>query len=105
MVDAWGLKKGMKVNATKVVEVPETQVAQQRKVTGQMPPPPPPPPPADVPMLIVVAEPAMPAEAAPVVTEAPAALPKTGSELPLIGLIGALSLLSGLGLRAIRKAA
>jgi LPXTG-motif cell wall-anchored protein len=103
MVDAWGLKKGMKVNATKVVEVPETQVAQQRKVTGQMPPPPPPPP-ADVPMLIVVAEPVMPAEAAPVVTEAPAALPKTGSELPLIGLIGALSLLSGLGLRAIRKA-
>src|SRR4030088_1481454 len=27
MVDAWGLKKGMKIAATKVVEVPETVVA------------------------------------------------------------------------------
>jgi LPXTG-motif cell wall-anchored protein len=105
MVDAWGLKKGMKVSATKVVEMPETQVAQQRKLTGTMPPPPAPPP-ADVPMLIVVAVPVMPAEAAPVVAEAaPAALPKTGSELPFFGLIGALSLLGGLGLRVIRKAA
>jgi len=37
-----GLKKGMKISATKVVEVPETVVAQQRKVTGSSPPPPPP---------------------------------------------------------------
>jgi len=105
-VDAWGLKKGMKVSATKVVEMPETQVAQQRKLTGTMPPPPAPPP-ADVPILVVVAAPMpMPAPAAPVVAEAaPAALPKTGSELPLFGLIGALSLLGGLGLRVIRKAA
>ncbi len=41
---------------------------------------------------------------APTVAEAaPPTLPKTGSELPLFGLLGALSLLSALGLRVIRK--
>src|SRR5271167_579266 len=30
MVDAWGLKKGMTVNATKVVQAPATVIAQQR---------------------------------------------------------------------------
>lgn len=98
MVDAWGLKKGMKISATKVVEVPETVVAEQRRVTGTMPPPPPPPP-ADVPVLVVeeVVVPVEVAQAAP-----PAALPKTGSELPLIGMLGLLSLASSLGLRTAR---
>jgi len=104
MVDAWGLKKGMKVSATKVVEEPMTVVNQQRKLTGQMPPPPAPPP-ADVPILVVVEE-APPQPAAPAVAEAaPAALPKTGSELPLYGLLGVLSLALAFGLRVIRKAA
>jgi LPXTG-motif cell wall-anchored protein len=98
MVDAWGLKKGMKISATKVVEVPETVVAQQRKVTGSSPPPPPPPP-ADVPVLVAVVV-AAPVEVA---QAAPAELPKTGSELPLIGLLGLLSLASSLGLRTARK--
>jgi LPXTG-motif cell wall-anchored protein len=102
MVDAWGLKKGMKISATKIVEEPITQVQQQAKLTGQMPPPPQPPP-ADVPILVVLAEP----QAAPPTTTAeaapPPALPKTGSALPLIGLIGLLSLLSAFGLRGIRK--
>ena len=99
MVDAWGLKKGMTVNATKVVESPTVVVAQKAKLTGEMPPPPPPPP-ADVPILVVeeVAAPAQVAQAAP----APA-LPKTGSELPLIGLLGLLSLACSLGLRAARN--
>src|SRR5437016_3987520 len=92
--DAWGLKKGMKVSATKVVEEPQTVVEHQRQVTGSMPPPPPAPP-ADVPILIAVAEPA-PAPASP------AELPKTGSLLPLIGLLGSLLLLASLGLKAIR---
>jgi RNase P/RNase MRP subunit p29 len=97
-VDAWGLKKGMVVNATKVVEEPLTVVGQQRQLTGSMPPPPPPPPP-DVPILVAVAEPApAPAPAAP-----PAELPKTGSMLPLIGLLGSLSFLSSIGLKVIRK--
>ena len=102
MVDAWGLKKGMTVSATKVVEVPETVVTQQAKVTGSMPPPPPPPP-ADVPILVAVVVPeAPPAAAAPAAPAA--ALPKTGSFLPLLGLLGILSLSSSLGLRVFRRA-
>jgi LPXTG-motif cell wall-anchored protein len=97
-LDAWGLQKGMIVSATKVVEVPQTVVTQQAKLTGQMPPPPPAPP-ADVPIL-VVEEVAVPVQVA---QAAPAALPKTGSQLPLIGLLGLLSLASSLGLRAARK--
>ena len=93
MVDAWGLKKGMKVSATKVVEAPETVIAQQRKLTGTMPPPP--PPPADVPILVVE-------EVAPPVQVASATLPKTGSPLPLIGFLGLLSVTSAFGLKALR---
>jgi len=93
--DAWGLKKGMTISATKVVEVPEEEISQQRSVTGTAPPPPPAPA-ADEPILIAVAAPAPAAE------EAPASLPATGSPLPLIGLLGVLSLFSGLGLKVIR---
>src|ERR1700746_809287 len=79
--DAWGLKKGMTVSATKVVEEPITVVEHEKQLTGSMPPPPPPPP-ADAPILIAEASPA-PAPAAE-----PTELPKTGSLLPLIGLLG-----------------
>jgi LPXTG-motif cell wall-anchored protein len=99
MVDAWGLKKGMNVTATKVVEEPVTEVEKQRKLTGTMPPPPPAPP-ADVPILVAQATPAE-APAAP--AAAPEKLPKTGSELPLFGLLGFLSLAAGLGLKAFRE--
>jgi len=100
MVDAWGLKKGMTISATKIVETPLDVVSQTRKVTGSSPPPPPPPPPADAPILVVEEAPA-PAQVAQ--APAPAELPKTGTELPLIGLLGFLSLASSLGLRAVRK--
>jgi len=96
MVDAWGLKKGMRVSATKVVEVPATDIDKQVKLTGKLLPPPPPPPP-DVPILVVEEAPVEVAAAAP----APA-LPKTASPLPLIGLLGFLSLASSLGLKAFR---
>ena len=96
--DAWGLKKGMTISATKIVEEPISVIEQQRKVTGSMPPPPPAPP-ADAPILIASAEPT-PAPAAPA---APTELPKTASLLPLIGLLGSLALLSSFGLRAIRS--
>jgi hypothetical protein len=99
MVDAWGLKKGMKISATKVVESPVTVVAEQAKLTGEMPPPPPPPP-ADVAILVVEEEAPAPVE----VAQAPAPqLPKTGSQLPLVGMLGLLFLASSLGLRATRK--
>jgi len=93
--DVWGLKKGMKVSATKIVEEPVTVAEHQRQLTGSMPPPPPPPP-ADEPILIAAATP-------PPAPAAPAELPKTGSLLPLIGLLGSLSFLSSIGLDAIRR--
>src|SRR6516164_10716768 len=43
--DAWGLKEGMVVTATKIVEEPTTVVTKQKVVAGTMPP--------DVPVLIV----------------------------------------------------
>jgi hypothetical protein len=51
MVDAWGLKPGMNITATKVVEFSTMEVEQQRKLTGSMPPPPPSPP-ANAPILV-----------------------------------------------------
>ena len=102
MVDAWGLKKGMTVSATKVVEQPETVVTQQAKLTGKMPPPPPPPP-ADQPILVAVMVP-VPAPAAAPAPAAPAPeMPKTGSELPLTALFGLLSLAGSAGTRLYRK--
>jgi LPXTG-motif cell wall-anchored protein len=99
--DVWKLKKGMQVTATKVTEVPETVIDRQRKLTGSMPPPPPPVP-ADTPILIARAEaPAAPA-ATPTAT-APAELPKTGSPVPLIGLLGLLLTGSSLSFRFIRR--
>jgi LPXTG-motif cell wall-anchored protein len=100
MVDAFGLKKGMNVSATKIVEEPVTVVEHERQVTGKMPPPPPAPP-ADVPILVVVAVPVP----APAATEAPAKLPKTGTELPFVALIGLLCLTVSFGLRLFRRSA
>jgi hypothetical protein len=96
-VDAFGLKKGMMVSATKIVEEPVTVVEHQKQLTGSMPPPPPSPP-ADAPILVAVAEPT-PVPAAAAAPE----LPKTGSVLPLVGLLGSLSFLCSLGLGVIRK--
>jgi hypothetical protein len=100
--DAFGLKKGMKVDAQQVVEESETQIAQEVKRTGVMPPPPPAPAP-DVPVLVAAAPPPPPppvADAAP--EPAPTALPKTASDVPLVGLLGALFLTLGLGLKVAR---
>lgn len=100
LTDAWGLKKGMKISASKVVQAPSDVVTQQAKLTGKMPPAPPPPP-ADAPILVVEEEAPAPVETAQA-APAPAALPKTGSPLPLIGLLGLFSLATSLGLRALR---
>jgi hypothetical protein len=108
IVDAFSLKKGMVLTATKIVEVPVSVVSQERSVTGTMPTPPmasetpaaaasqeksvstPTPTPvqaADAPLLIAEGAPtATPPEA----TETPAApmktSPITGGYLPLVGL-------------------
>jgi len=102
MTDAWGLKKGMKVTATRIVEEPQTVVEEEKKVTGTIPPPPPTPAP-DVPILIAVAIPAPPPAPAPQLAKTK--LPQTGSPLPLIGLLGVMALGSSLGLKLIRKLA
>lgn len=103
MTDAWGLRKGMQISATKVVETPTDVLTRQAKITGTMPTPPAPPPP-DAPILVVeeaaVAAPVETAEAAP--APMPAALPKTGSLVPLIGFLGLLSVLSSLAVKALR---
>jgi len=102
--DAFGLKKGMKVSAQRVTEVPETVITEQVKRTGKMPPPPPAPK-QDVPVLVAAAPPA-PAPAPEAAAEpAPAKLPKTASNLPLIGLLGAMLCGISLGSALLRRIA
>ena len=101
-VDAFGLKKGMKIDAQKIVEQPEIVVSQQIKRTGIAPPPPPAPAP-DVPMLVAVERPAPPPVETAAAEPAPTQLPKTASDLPLIGLLGLLFCGVSLSLTAIRS--
>lgn len=100
------LRKGMKVSATVVTTTPEVVVTQRRTVTGEAPPPPPPTPVTQVGVLLVEEAPAprQVAAAAPVPQpeSAPARLPKTASDLPLIGLLGVWLVAIAIGLRAIR---
>jgi len=102
--DAFGLRKGMKIDAQKIVEQPEVVISQQVKRTGIAPPPPPPAPKPDVPMLVVFVP--VPETPAPVETAAaepaPKQLPKTASDLPLIGLLGLLFCGISLSVTAIR---
>jgi hypothetical protein len=102
--DAFGLRKGMQISAQKVVEQPETVVSQQVTRTGSMPAPAPAPAiKPDVPILVVY----VPVETpAPVETAAaeptPTKLPKTASNLPLLGLLGLLSISLAMGLKLVR---
>jgi LPXTG-motif cell wall-anchored protein len=97
--DAFGLRKGMQISATRIVTAPANVITQERKVTGEMPPPPPPPPTTAFqgPVLIVVQkQPAEVAQAKPAEAQPqPKKLPQTATELPLLALIGTLILLSG----------
>ena len=36
-IDAWGLREGMKISATKIVETPVTSASEKTRVTGTMP--------------------------------------------------------------------
>jgi hypothetical protein len=100
--DAFGLKKGMKVSAQQVTESPETVVSHEVTRTGTMPPPPPAPT-QDLPILIVFVPAHQPAAEETAAAEpAPTKLPKTGSYLPLLGLLGTLSIALGLGLKTLR---
>jgi len=121
------LRKGMTISAQRIVEEPVTEVASNTSVIGTAPKPrivavsAPPPAPAPAP---VRANPAptpapAPVAAAPVpaptpapveqaappasVDEAPAELPKSGSPLPSVGILGLLLTGAGLSLRALRR--
>jgi len=114
---AFDLKKGMNVSATVVRDMPEVVVSSSSAVTGSAPKPAPKPviAPAPQPLVgvLLIEEPAPPpapkAAAAPAPEPAaapepaPAKLPKTGSELPLIGLAGLASSMAGMALRAFRR--
>ena len=100
------LRKGMTVTATAVSQVPETIVSSDRSVSGQPAPAAPDLPPAQQvgTLLVETSAPATPAPAAAASGEAaPTRLPKTASPVPLLGLLGALAVLTALGLRASRK--
>lgn len=110
--DAFSLQPGMKVSATSVTETPETVVTKKVRTMGEMPPSP------DVVLLIIelpvtppaetaATAPAETATAAPVETAAaaepaPQQLPKTGSTLPLVGLLGGIFCSLAFGLKARR---
>jgi hypothetical protein len=106
----------MEVTATAVTQVPETVVSSERSVTGR---PAAPTAVAEMPpaqqvgaLLVEDTTAAAPAAAAPASAPtaaaapnepAPRRLPKTASPVPLLGLLGALAVLTALGLRASRK--
>jgi hypothetical protein len=77
MVDAFALKKGMNVTATKIVEVPTVQVTHTKTVTGEAAPKiaVQPTPPADVPILIAESTPAPVTTPQPAPAEAPPPTP------------------------------
>lgn len=109
------LRKGMTISAEKIVEEPRMEIASNTVVTGQAPHPP-------APKATVAettrptpdrAEPASPpTTAAPEPVEVasarteevtPARLPSTASEVPLIGLLGLLSVGAGAIVRVLRR--
>jgi LPXTG-motif cell wall-anchored protein len=121
--DVSNLRKGMNVSAEKIIEEPSVIVANNTEITGTAPPPvaaqvrAPASSPAPTASASPTAAPsqltatrapaaAAPAEAAAPASEAggPAKLPKTGSMLPLAGLLGLLFMGAGFGLRLARRA-
>ena len=102
MVDAFEVRKGMIVSATKVVQVPSVSVTKSKTVTGEAAPTPAaepqPLPPADQPILVADGEETpVPAEAATTPEPTPpAATPEAGSS-SMTWLIGLLVLLALVG--------
>ena len=86
MVDAWGVRKGMIITVTKIVEEPAVEVAQKKTLTGEAAPT---PPPADVPVLVAEGG----EEQVPTPAAATAAEPEAASSWSTTWLVGLLVLL------------
>ncbi len=101
--DAWGLKKGMNVSATRITETPLTSVSQHTQVTGTMPP--------DQPVLIAKGGATGGGATAGGTTTtaegtsgtASGQLPKTASSWPLVGILGLLLISISLGTALLRR--
>lgn len=110
------LRKGMIINAEKVVEVPKTVLAENIGVTGHAPPEPkavkteaaraaPTPTPRAEPTPAPAPEPT-PAAAPVEVAQAPKPahrLPDTASSMPLLGVIGVMLIAASFGFRSLRS--
>ncbi len=101
--DAWGLKKGMNVTATRITETPLNSVSQHTQVTGTMP--------AGEPVLIAKGGGKGGAGTTTTTAEGTGTtgggtgskLPKTGSNLPLVGSLGLLLISISLGTALLRR--
>jgi len=112
------LRKGMTVSAEKIVEEPRVEIASNTTVTGSAPPPPRPvvvaenrpspmapaasPAPAPTRAAPAAAAPAAEPTATASASSSASSLPKTGSPLPLIGLLGFLCTGASLAIRRLR---
>jgi len=99
-VDAFGLKKGMMVTATKIVETPVTAVTEHTQVNGTMP--------AGQPVLIASGAPtpapgAAGTSAAESTTAGSEKLPKTATGLPLVGVLGLLLIATSIWMTLLRR--
>jgi hypothetical protein len=98
MHDLFDIHKGDVISATAITESPEVDVTTTSSATGTAPPPPPPPDvtPAPITALLIEAPAPAPQEVAQ------ATLPKTGSTIPLLGLLGLVFTGMYFGCRALR---
>ena len=105
---AFDLRKGMSFEATIITDDSETVIERSKSVVGQAPPPASPPevgvlligPPTSPPALSASEDQPTPSSGEPIAST----LPKTGTLLPLAGLLGVLTVAMSFGLRAVRKA-
>lgn len=96
------LRKGMKLEATIVTDDTHTVIERSKSVVGQAPTPP--ATPRELGVLLIFQPTPVPAPVMVASAEQPAStLPKTGTFLPLAGLLGASVLTMSLGLGAVRQ--
>lgn len=99
---AFDLRKGMKTTVTIVTDQAESVIEYAKATTGEAPKP---AIPSQVGVLLFTSPRRAPATAPTEMASAemPKKLPKTGSTLPLLGLLGLLSVGASLGLRILRQ--